>query len=117
VTLRKHGSYPATTHVHCPAHLNAGDWGMTWSEWVALVVQNYGGVIAPHPKFVYYTTTTDTFVRQGPSRKFPTVLLLPTGTRAGYDGETQGEDIGGNAVWRHRADGLGFSFSGLLVAS
>jgi hypothetical protein len=37
VTLRKHGSYPGTTHKLCPQHLNAGDWGVPWLDFVAMV--------------------------------------------------------------------------------
>lgn len=35
--IRKHGSHPETTHKQCPAHLNAGDWGVTWLDFVAMV--------------------------------------------------------------------------------
>jgi hypothetical protein len=40
-TLRQHGSYwsarnPAV-HRGCPRHLQAGDWGVTWAQFVALV--------------------------------------------------------------------------------
>jgi hypothetical protein len=37
VTIRKHGSWPGTTHKQCPFHLNAGDWGVTWTDFVAMV--------------------------------------------------------------------------------
>jgi hypothetical protein len=37
VTLRKHGSYPGTTHKLCPQHLNAGDWAVSWLDFVAMV--------------------------------------------------------------------------------
>jgi hypothetical protein len=37
VTIRKHGSWPGTTHKQCPAHLNAGDWGVTWADFIAMV--------------------------------------------------------------------------------
>jgi N-acetylmuramoyl-L-alanine amidase CwlA len=40
VTIRKHGSWPGTTHKQCPAHLNAGDWGVTWADFIAMVVQS-----------------------------------------------------------------------------
>jgi len=42
-TIRKHGSYPGTTHKQCPQHLNAGDWGVTWAGFIALVNAAYGG--------------------------------------------------------------------------
>lgn len=47
VTLRKHGSYPSTTHKTCPAHLNKGDWGVTWAQFVGMVKAEYAKVIVP----------------------------------------------------------------------
>lgn len=41
VTLRKHGSYPGTTHKLCPQHLNAADWGVSWAQMVGFVQQEY----------------------------------------------------------------------------
>lgn len=37
ITIRKHGSHPETTHRDCPYHLNKGDWGVTWADFVAMV--------------------------------------------------------------------------------
>jgi hypothetical protein len=41
VTVRKHGSWPGTTHKQCPQHLNAGDWGVNWPQFVGFVQQEY----------------------------------------------------------------------------
>lgn len=40
-TVRKHGSYPGTTHKLCPAHLNKGDWGVTWAQFIQMLNQAY----------------------------------------------------------------------------
>jgi N-acetylmuramoyl-L-alanine amidase CwlA len=42
VTVRKHGSWPGTTHKQCPQHLNAGDWGLTWQQFFIQVQLAYG---------------------------------------------------------------------------
>jgi N-acetylmuramoyl-L-alanine amidase CwlA len=41
VTLRKHGSWPGTTHKQCPLHLNRADWGVSWGQFVGMVTQEY----------------------------------------------------------------------------
>lgn len=69
------------------------------------------------PIMVFFTTTTAANVRTAPSRETGIVVMtLPADTRAGYDAHpTSGESIAGNANWFHRADGLGFTHSSLLV--
>jgi hypothetical protein len=44
-TVRKHGSYPGTTHRNCPQHLNAGDWAVTWAQFMDMVKQEYAVLI------------------------------------------------------------------------
>jgi hypothetical protein len=61
-TVRKHGSWPGTTHSQCPQHLNAGDWGVTWLQFFSMVqiaytalgTTNYSQVwSAKHPEIAY----------------------------------------------------------------
>lgn len=62
VTVRKHGSWPGTTHKQCPLHLNAADWGVNWAQFMtqvqltytALGTTNYSQVwSAKHPEIAY----------------------------------------------------------------
>ena len=61
-TVRKHGSWPGTTHRQCPQHLNAGDWGVTWLQFFSMVQLAYSGLgttnysavwSAKHPEIAY----------------------------------------------------------------
>lgn len=73
------------------------------------------GVPIPHPVVTFLKTTVAANLRQGPGTTFPVVLVMAAGETAGYDGDTLGESINGNNVWKHRADSLGFVWSGLVV--
>lgn len=62
-TIRQHGSYwsarnPAV-HSGCPQHLKAGDWGVTWKQFVDMVKAEYGGVTAAAIKKGITVTLSD----------------------------------------------------------
>lgn len=118
VTIRKHGSYPGTTHTHCPQHLNAGDWGVTWVQFVDMVKAAYAaanGTSTPAPTMRFLTATVVSNVRTGPGTQYPIATVMHAGETAGFDSEKVGESIQGNNIWLHRGDERGFVFSGLLV--
>jgi hypothetical protein len=52
-TVRQHGSYwsPQNPAVHtgCPRHLRAGDWGVTWNQFLALVAEEYVALVPKPP--------------------------------------------------------------------
>jgi len=85
-TIRKHGSYPGTTHKLCPQHLNAGDWGVTWAGFIALVNAAYAGAE----------------VWNGPPRTFPVDLAL----RSYYDRS--------GGIWKADRYALGYALSPLI---
>jgi hypothetical protein len=47
-TLRQHGSYWSarnpSVHRGCPKHLKAGDWGVTWAQFVAMVEKEWAAL-------------------------------------------------------------------------
>jgi N-acetyl-anhydromuramyl-L-alanine amidase AmpD len=90
--------------------LDPSDWGD--AELRAWIAQLY---TAATPAMTFYRVKTNANVRTEPNTTSRVVLVMPTGQTAGFDTETPGETVSGNSVWRHRADGLGFVWSGLTV--
>jgi hypothetical protein len=72
-------------------------------------------VTATLPAMVYYRAKVNLNCRQGPGTDYPVALVMQAGETAGFDTTKQGEVIDGNGLWLHRADGIGFSWSGLLA--
>jgi hypothetical protein len=49
VTIRRHGSWPGTTHKQCPQHLTANDWGLSWQGFNQMVQVEFAALGAPQP--------------------------------------------------------------------
>lgn len=86
------------------------DWGdLELRSWIAKL---YAAAV---PTMTFYRVKVNVNVRTEPNTESTVALVMQAGETAGFDTETPGESVSGNAVWRHRADKLGFVWSGLTV--
>lgn len=117
VTVRRHGSYPYTTHTRCPEHLTYGDWGVDWADFNAMVraaEAQLDGVLLDTGLKHMIVQAAALRVRQGPGTNFPQVVIdgiprtLPGGNIAEIDEILLGTPVYDDPRWGHLINGEGF---------
>lgn len=98
VTVRKHGSWPGTTHKQCPAHLNAGDWGVTWFQFVAMVQHEYDDLMVTNYAQLW-GSTWPYFEASGVAQEWRRAALVLGAATSDEHSTSDG------LVWRHFTGG------------